>query len=408
MPARQYWKVSSGSTRQQARGLSSKVSSFTGDLVHPPQTTYNRVTLASRTDSRYIEEVSEKTDMAPRTPTAAKCPAPQARAGPEVHGGLISYLPSPLRSLDDPQTALPRIAKDPKLTRELEAAAQQLPTTHTLYLQDARRLSSLERESIHLVLTSPPYWTLKQYPEREGQLGNLADYRMFLGELAKVWKHCFRALVPGGRLICVVGDVCLSRRKNNGRHTVVPLHASIQEQCRKIGFDNLAPIIWYKIANATYEVENGSTFLGKPYEPNAIIKNDIEFILMQRKPGGYRKPSVATRVLSVIPERKHREWFQQIWTGLTGASTRNHPAPFPLELAERLIRMFSFVADTVLDPFTGTGTTNVAAAKWGRNSIGCELDPHYFSLAEQRLNDHTADLFATATINTVKGTRTAR
>ena len=96
-----------------------------------------------------------------------------------------------------------------------------------------------------------------------------------------------------------------------------------------MGFDNLAPIIWHKIANAVYEVENGSSFLGKPYEPNAVIKNDIEFILMQRKPGGYRNPSVATRVMSVISETQHREWFQQIWQGLTGASTRNHPAPIP-------------------------------------------------------------------------------
>ena len=131
--------------------------------------------------------------------------------------------------------------------------------------------------------------------------------------------------------------------KNNGRHTVVPLHASIQEHCRSIGFDNLAPIIRNKIANATYEVEGGTSFLGKPYEPNAVIKNDIEFILMQRKPGGYRKPSLSTRVMSLISEQNHRSWFQQIWTGLTGASTRSHPAPFPLELAERRIRMLSFV-----------------------------------------------------------------
>ena len=164
----------------------------------------------------------------------------------------------------------------------------------------------------------------------------------------------FDVCVPGGRLVCVVGDVCLSRRKNDGRHTVVPLHASIQEHSRKLGFDNLAPIIWHKIANAAYEVENGgSGFLGKPFEPNAVIKNDIEFILMERKPGGYRAPSVAKRVLSVIPADKHQEWFQQIWNGLGGASTKEHPAPYPLRLAERLIRMFSFVGDTVLESVHG-------------------------------------------------------
>ncbi|MGH7456918.1 MAG: DNA-methyltransferase, partial [bacterium] len=215
----------------------------------------------------------------------------------------------------------------------------------------------------------------------------------------KVWEHCHRVLVPGGRLICVVGDVCLSRRENDGRHTVVPLHASIQEHCRKIGYDNLAPIIWYKIANAAFESSgNGAGFLGKPYEPNAVIKNDIEFILMERKPGGYRKPTVATRVLSVISDENHKQWFQSIWSGVTGASTRNHPAPYPEELAERLVRMFSFVGDIVLDPFMGTGTTTVAAAKWGRNSIGVEIDPHYFEMAEKRIRHSTVSLFSRAEV----------
>ena len=276
------------------------------------------------------------------------------------HSPHEEFVPEELAALADPQTAIPAIAKDARLIALVEEAIKRIPTGHDLYLGDARTMQ-LEPESVHLVLTSPPYWTLKEYRDTEGQLGHVDDYETFLGELDEVWKRCFRALTPGGRLICVVGDVCLSRRKNNGRHTVVPLHASIQEHCRQIGFDNLAPIIWHKIANAVYEVENGSSFLGKPYEPNAVIKNDIEFILMERKPGGYRQPSVATRVLSVISDENHKAWFQQIWSGLTGASTRHHPAPYPLELAERLIRMFSFVGDTVLDPFLGTGTTTLAA-----------------------------------------------
>lgn len=178
---------------------------------------------------------------------------------------------------------------------------------------------------------------------------------------------------------------------------VVPLHASIQEHCRALGFDNLAPIIWHKIANAAYEVENGSGgFLGKPYEPNAVIKNDIEFILMQRKPGGYRSPSIATRVLSVISAENHRVWFQQIWSGLTGASTKHHPAPYPLELAERLVRMFSFVGDTVLDPFGGTGTTTLAASRVGRHSVSVEVDPEYFKLLQRRLAESASDFFSQA------------
>ena len=312
---------------------------------------------------------------------------------------LTLYLPEELQSLEESQKDIPRIAKDPKLTALIDRAIQHVPTVHDLHRGDARDMNALGPESVHLVLTSPPYWTLKEYRAVDGQLGFVQDYDEFLGELDKVWKQCYRALVPGGRLICVVGDVCLSRRKNNGRHTVVPLHASIQEQCRAIGFDNLAPIIWHKIANAVYEVDNGSGFLGKPYEPNGVIKNDIEFILMQRKPGGYRAPDFPTRVLSVISDENHKTWFQQIWTGLTGASTRRHPAPYPVELAYRLVRMFSFVGDTVLDPFLGTATTTLAAAQTGRNSIGYEIDETYLNDARKRLANETAGLFAVASIN---------
>lgn len=311
---------------------------------------------------------------------------------------IDAYLPPEFADLDDPQTALPALSKDPVSMSAIAEAVKKLPTHHRLIHGDSRELS-LPAGSVQLVLTSPPYWNLKRYADADGQLGHLDDYEEFLAELDRVWRHCYDALVPGGRLICVVGDVCLSRRKNQGRHTVVPLHASIQERCRGIGFDNLAPIIWHKIANAVYEASgNGGGFLGKPFEPNAVIKNDIEFILMERKPGGYRSPSVATRVLSLIGEADHRAWFQQIWTGLTGASTRNHPAPYPVELAERLIRMFSFVGDIVLDPFLGSGTTAVAAMQCGRNSIGYEVDAGYLRKARKRI-EAAKDFFTDAEIS---------
>lgn len=322
----------------------------------------------------------------------------QAEDQPHVKS-LAAFVPAVLRDLGDPQKAIPRLAKDERSVRLIEDAVQKIPTTHQLYMGDARDMRNLASESVHLVLTSPPYWTLKEYRDTQGQLGHIESYDEFLEELDNVWKHAFRALVPGGRLICVVGDVCLSRRENAGRHTVVPLHASIQDHCRKIGFDNLAPIIWHKISNAAHEVENGSGFLGKPYEPNGVIKNDIEFILMQRKPGGYRAPDISTKILSLISATNHKKWFQQIWTGVTGASTKHHPAPYPIELADRLVRMFSFVGDTVLDPFLGTGTTSVAAAKWGRNSIGFEVDGHYFKLAQERIAKETPSLFGTARIS---------
>jgi site-specific DNA-methyltransferase (adenine-specific) len=266
-----------------------------------------------------------------------------------------------------------------------QQGAYGAPRTHRLRLGDARDLSWLPGGSIHLAVTSPPYWTLKKYNDHPDQLGSWADYESFLDELDRVWAHVFRTLVPGGRLVIVVGDVCLSRRRNKGRHQVIPLHADISVRARRLGFDYLTPIYWQKIANASYEVENGSSFLGKPFEPNAIVKNDTEYILFFRKPGGYRKPTDEQRRRSKIAKEDHARWFRSVWTDVPGASTRDHPAPFPTELANRLVRMFSFVDDTVLDPFVGTGTTMVAAMQAERNSIGVEIDPQYMALAEARL-----------------------
>jgi DNA modification methylase len=299
---------------------------------------------------------------------------------------LSAYAPTWMKEIGTDQTVIPALAKDSKKLASVDQILSALPTVHEFFRADATAMTFLKPESVQLVLTSPPYWTLKKYRDHDAQLGDVDDYETFLKALDRVWRKCYRVLSPGGRLVVVVGDVCLSRRKNNGRHMVVPLHASIQEHCRKIGYDNLAPIIWHKIANIQLEASRSSSFLGKPYEPNAVIKNDIEFILMERKSGGYRSPSMLERAYSVISNANHKLWFNQIWTGVTGASTREHPAPFPMELATRLIRMFSFVGDTVLDPFNGSGTTSIAAWRTGRNSIGVEVDDQYLDKAVKRFH----------------------
>ena len=257
-------------------------------------------------------------------------------------------------------------------------------TLHRLVHGDARDLSFLPDESVHLVVTSPPYWNLKRYVENPDQLGHIQDYEAFLAELAKVWRHTFRVLVPGGRLVCVVGDVCVAR-KRFGRHLVFPLHADICVLCRRLGFDNLNPIIWHKISNAIFEANKTSKFLGKPYEPNAIIKNDMEFILMQRKPGGYRQPTNGQRDESRLSKKDFDACFQQIWN-ITGASTKHHPAPFPLEIALRLVR--------------------IAALKSGRNSIGVEIEPEYCRMAARYLKAENSDLFAPARLQFEKATVT--
>jgi modification methylase len=281
------------------------------------------------------------------------------------------------------QKAIPRLAKDVKAVRAIDQAIRRVPTRHRLVQGDSRSLSSIEAGTVDLVVTSPPYFNLKQYPVNAHQLGAIDDYDLFLKRLDEVWIECHRTLVPGGRMIIVVGDVCRSRRAH-GAHMVIPLHASIADHCRQLGFHNLATVVWHKISNARFEVSNGTAFLGKPYEPNAVIKNDIEYLLMLRKAGGYRAPTEAMRVLSLIGAQQHKRWFNQI-VAVHGASTRNHPAPYPIELVEPLIRMFSFVGDTVLDPFLGTGTTSVAAARTGRNSIGFEIEPAYHQMARERL-----------------------
>lgn len=262
-------------------------------------------------------------------------------------------------------------------------------TTHVIEQGDARDLSSIGDGEVHLVVTSPPYASLKRYEENPDQMGHIEDYDLFLDELDKVWSECLRVLVPGGRVCCVVGDVCVSRRQG-GRHYVLPLSADIQVRARALGFDVLTPIRWLKVANIKLEASNSSRFLGKPNLPNGIIKNDLEHILFFRKPGGYRKPTAEMEKASFISTDEYSELFSPIWQ-VGGASTRKHPAPYPNEIARRLIRMFSFAGDTVLDPFVGTGTTTEAARDSGRSSIGIEVEPRYIDLIEERFAQSTLE-----------------
>ena len=265
-------------------------------------------------------------------------------------------------------------------------------TTHQLHLGDARNLSWIPDKSVHLIVTSPPYWILKKYEPHVAQLGSLEDYEEFLFELDKCWRECERVLAPGGRICCVVGDVCISRRKT-GRHHLVPLLADIMVRARQFGLDCLTPILWFKIANGATEAKgNGAGFYGKPYQPGSIVKNDFEYILFLRKGGAYRSPSTLQKALSMLTKEEMKSWLRTAWTDIKGQSTRDgHPAPFPTSLAERLIRLFSFAGDTVLDPFCGTASTMLAAVAAGRSSIGNEIEPKYLKLATGRLVEVVSD-----------------
>ncbi|MBA4180156.1 MAG: methyltransferase [Anaerolinea sp.] len=257
-------------------------------------------------------------------------------------------------------------------------------TTHQVYVGDARQLSFIPDESVHLVVTSPPYGGLKEYPPSQGQLGNLDSYDEFLAEMDKVLSEWQRILVPGGRVCAVIGDICLSRRRA-GRHRILPLPSDIQVRARSHGLDALTPIMWLKVANITLEASRSSRFLGKPYLPGGVVKNDRETIVLLRKPGGYRKPTSDMETRSKIAKEDYFAWFRPMWTDVTGASTKHHPAPYPLEIPRRLIQMYSFVGDIVVDPFGGTGTTAEAAFLCGRNSISVDVQDAYVTSSVSRL-----------------------
>lgn len=264
-----------------------------------------------------------------------------------------------------PRAKLVKLRSASKIRRDIAetGSAARKATRHLIRESDARDLSFLDDGSVHLVCTSPPYAALKTYPDHPSQLGNLREYESFLNELDKVWAECFRVLVPGGRVACVVGDVCISRREGR-RHHVLPLSADIQVRVRQLGFDVVTPIRWLKVSNIKLEASRSSRFLGKPNLPNGVIKNDIEHILFFRKPG-YRKPTPDMERESHISTDDYSRWFSPVWADVTGQMRRDHPAPYPVEIPRRLIRMFSFAGDTVVDPFGGTASTAIAAVEMG-------------------------------------------
>jgi site-specific DNA-methyltransferase (adenine-specific) len=254
-------------------------------------------------------------------------------------------------------------------------------------------LAHVKSNSTHLIVTSPPYFNIKPYESGAGgkQLGRLAEYDQFLDELTKCMAEWSRVLLPGGRACCVVGDVLIPRKKD-GRHRILPLPADIMSRAKEVGLDTLTPILWYKIGNRTNEAGGGSSgYYGKPYQPGAVIKNDFEHILMLRKPGAYRTTSMIQKALSMLQKEEMESWQRPFWQDIKGASLRNgHPAPFPVEIAERLVRMFSFAGDTVLDPFCGSGSTAIAACRTGRNSMSCDIEIKYVESTFDRLKSEIA------------------
>lgn len=269
-------------------------------------------------------------------------------------------------------------------------------TKHLVINGDSRQMSELSDESVHLVVTSPPYWQLKDYGT-ENQIGFHDDYETYINHLNLTWQECFRVLHKGCRLCINIGDQ-FARSTYYGRYKIIPIHTEIIKFCETIGFDFMGQIIWQKVT--TMNTSGGANIMGSyPYPRNGIVKLDFEYILLFKKQGNAPKPTAEQKANAIMTNKEWNTYFNGHWT-FPGAKQDKHLAMFPEELPHRLIKMFSFPGETVLDPFMGSGTTALAARNLGRNSVGYEINPDFIPLIKERIG--TDDVFMKVETNILK------
>lgn len=261
-------------------------------------------------------------------------------------------------------------------------------TQHSIINGDSRCMKELQDKSVHLVITSPPYWQLKDYGT-EGQIGFNDSYESYINHLNLVWKECYRVLDNGCRLCVNIGDQ-FARSVYYGRYKVIPIRTEIIKFCECIGFDYMGAIMWQK--KTTTNTTGGASIMGSfPYPRNGIISIDYEFILLFKKLGTPKRPDKNVKEQSRITKEEWKEYFAGHWN-FGGVKQDGHIAMFPEELPKRLIKMFSFRGDTVLDPFLGSGTTSLAARNNGRSSIGYEINSEFIPFIEKKLETAQNDV----------------
>jgi len=264
-----------------------------------------------------------------------------------------------------------------------------MKTNHKVIIGDSRNMAELKNNSVHLVITSPPYWQLKDYGSLD-QIGFNDSYENYINNLNLVWKECFRVLNDGCRLCINIGDQ-FARSVYYGRYKIIPIRTEIIKFCETIGFDYMGAIIWQKAT--TMNTTGGATIMGSfPYPRNGIIKLDYEFILIFKKLGVSPFVSKEIKEESKMSKDEWNQYFNGHWN-FNGAKQDKHLAMFPEELPKRLIKMFSFVGDNVLDPFLGSGTTTFAAKNLNRNSVGYEINNNYLPTIKEKIGATKEELF---------------
>lgn len=259
-------------------------------------------------------------------------------------------------------------------------------TKHIIINGDSRQMNELKNESVHLIVTSPPYWQLKDYGT-ENQIGFHDDYETYINHLNLTWKECFRVLHKGCRLCINIGDQ-FARSTYYGRYKIIPIHAEIIKFCEMIGFDFMGQIIWKKAT--TMNTSGGASIMGSfPHPRNGIVKLDFEYILLFKKQGDAPKPTKEQKENSAMTNEEWNTYFNGHWY-FSGAKQDKHLAMFPEELPHRLIKMFSFPNETVLDPFMGSGTTALAARNLNRNSVGYEINPEFIPIIKDKIGGNDA------------------
>ena len=267
-------------------------------------------------------------------------------------------------------------------------------TEHNIVFGDSRSMSTVKDKSVQLIVTSPPYWQLKDYGT-DDQIGFNDSYEEYINNLNLVWKECNRVLADGCRLCINIGDQ-FARSVYYGRYKVIPIRTEIIRFCESLGMDYMGAIIWQKAT--TMNTSGGGAIMGSfPYPRNGILKMDYEFILLFKKLGKAPKPTAQQKADSELTKEEWQQYFSSHWN-FNGAKQLGHIAMFPEELPKRLIKMFSFVGETVLDPFAGSGTTSLAAKNLGRNSIGYEINKEFLPIIKDKLCDSQTSIFGESRI----------